>query len=167
MVVGDRLQATASDGIHASAIAGADAAYYTGEDAALLSAVRACVPRLVVSARRTADLVSAGVTADVLVGSMNDPDEDAADLPAHLRPEWFLRTDGARGGVIIRADGEEFRYAPVQPPGAVIDAYGCGDTFAAALTVGLGRGLPIADAAALAAAAGAACTTWRGGIGIG
>jgi len=165
MVVGDRLQARAADGIHEAALAGAAAAYYTGEDPALLAEVRARVPILVVSARRRADLVAVGVTPDVLVGSLNDPDEDPRDLPHDLRPPWLVHTDGRNGGVIIAADGTRSRYLPASPPGDVIDTYGCGDTFAAALTVGLGRGLSVADAAAIGARAGAACTTWRGGIG--
>jgi ribokinase len=165
MVVGNRLQAQAADGMHESALADAGAAYYTGEDPALLAEVRARVPLLVVSARRSADLVASGVAADVVVGSLNDPDEHTDDLPQHLRPQWCVQTDGANGGVIVAIDGTEIRYAPVPPPGVVIDSYGCGDSFAAGLTVGLSRGLAITDAAALGACAGAACTTWRGGIG--
>jgi ribokinase len=165
MVIGERLQARASDGIHHSAIAGADAAYYTGEDAELLRAVRGSVPLLVVSARRRHDLVAEQVSPDVVIGSLNDRDEDPHDLPDNLRPRWIVQTDGPRGGIIATADGSATRYAPVPPPSDVIDTYGCGDTFAAALTVGLARGMGIADAAALGASAGAACSTWRGGIG--
>ena len=43
--------------------------------------------------------------------------------------------------------------------GAPRDAYGCGDSFAAAFTLGLGRGDPIAQAAALGAEAGARALT--------
>jgi ribokinase len=44
----------------------------------------------------------------------------------------------------------------------VVDAYGCGDSFAAGLTFALGMGKPAPDALALAAACGAACLTGRG-----
>jgi ribokinase len=165
MVVGERLQARISDGNHHAALLAAEAAYYTGEDPALLAEVRRQVPVLVVSARRSDDLAAVGVTADVIVGSLNDPDEDPADLPDALRPRWLVRTDGPSGGIIIADDGTGTSYDPVPPPGEVIDSYGCGDTFAAALTVGLARGMTIEGAAALAAGAGAACATWRGGIG--
>lgn len=165
MVVGDRLQARARDQIHAAALEGAAAAYYTGEDPNLLLAVRQAVPVLVVTGRRAEDLVAAGVRADVVVASRNDPDEDPSGLLAHLAPGAVVLTDGARGGVITTADGHEVAYAAAAPPAPVVDTYGCGDTFAAGLTVGLARRLPLADAVARAAAAGAECATWRGGIG--
>ena len=47
-------------------------------------------------------------------------------------------------------------------PGPVSDAYGCGDSFAAGLTFGLGEGRPLAGALVLAARCGAACLTGRG-----
>jgi ribokinase len=47
-------------------------------------------------------------------------------------------------------------------PGTIVDAYGCGDCFAAGLTYGLARGDPIDDAVALAARCGAAVMTGRG-----
>jgi ribokinase len=47
----------------------------------------------------------------------------------------------------------------------VADAYGCGDSFAAGLTYGLGAGDDIDAALALAARNGAACLTARGPYG--
>jgi ribokinase len=43
-----------------------------------------------------------------------------------------------------------------------VDAYGCGDCFAAGLTFGLGRGDSVEDAVAFAARCGAAVMTGRG-----
>jgi ribokinase len=40
--------------------------------------------------------------------------------------------------------------------------YGCGDSFAAGVTYGLGAGLPIGEALELGARCGAACATGRG-----
>jgi ribokinase len=73
-----------------------------------------------------------------------------------------VRTAGAAGGEFESLDGESGRWAATPLPGAISDAYGCGDSFAAGLTFGLGSGLPIAEAAALAARCGAACMTGRG-----
>ena len=165
MVIGERLQARVDDGLHLTVATGSGAAYYTGEDAALLSEIRARVPLLVVTARRLEDLVTAGVRADVVVGSANDPDEDPRGLPVGLTPAWTVLTDGARGGTVIAHDGTVRRYPAVAPSAPAIDSYGCGDTFAAGLTVGLARGLDIDGAIALGATAGAECATWRGGIG--
>ena len=54
------------------------------------------------------------------------------------------------------------RYPPAPVPGPVADAYGCGDSFAAALAFALARGDALDDALALAARAGAAVLTGRG-----
>jgi ribokinase len=43
-----------------------------------------------------------------------------------------------------------------------VDSYGCGDSFAAGLTYGLGAGMAPADALNLAARCGAVCLTGRG-----
>jgi ribokinase len=43
-----------------------------------------------------------------------------------------------------------------------VDAYGCGDCFAAGLTFGLGRGEPVEDAVTFGARCGAAVMTGRG-----
>jgi ribokinase len=45
-----------------------------------------------------------------------------------------------------------------------VDSYGCGDSFAAGLTVGLARGLPLEAALELGARCGATCLTGRGGL---
>ena len=73
-----------------------------------------------------------------------------------------VRTLGATGGEWETADGERGRWAPRELPGPVRDAYGCGDSFAAGLTYGLGAGWEIAKAVELAARCGAACLTGRG-----
>jgi ribokinase len=72
-----------------------------------------------------------------------------------------VRTAGAAGGEWER-DGEAGRYEATPLPGPVRDAYGCGDSFAAGLTYGLGAGFSIEDALELAARCGAACLTGRG-----
>jgi ribokinase len=56
--------------------------------------------------------------------------------------------------------GGPFRPAPL--PGPVVDAYGCGDSFAAGLTYALAGGAAIDEAVALGARCGAAVMTGRG-----
>ncbi len=163
-VVGPRLQPARADDLGWADLAHVEAVYYTGEDPGTLAAGRAA-PVLVVTGRRVGDLLAAGVRADVIVASAHDPDEDLGVLPVPLRPHAVILTDGARGGVILRQGAEPLRYPPAAAPGSVIDTYGCGDSFAAGLTVGLGQGLPIEAAVAMGARAGAACATWRGGLG--
>ena len=164
LVVGPRLQVLGGETREWDRVDPAGGAYYAGEDpAALRRARRAGV--LVVSARRVDDLIQAGVTADVVVGSGADPAEDTERLPDHLIPAYRIITEGPRGGRIVDAGGSEQRYEAVAVPGEVVDTYGCGDTFAAALTVGLARGLDVFAAARMGAAAAAECASWRGGIG--
>jgi ribokinase len=164
MVVGSRMQPTAGDPLPWDLLAATDAAYYAGEDPGSLQLARQA-RHLVVTARRLDDLRAAGVRADVLVASANDPAEDPSGLPDALAPGAVILTDGRRGGTITERGGDPRRYDAADPPGSVVDSYGCGDSFAAGVTVGLARGLSLEDAVALGATIGAACTTWRGGIG--
>nr|MBA3263893.1 hypothetical protein [Thermoleophilaceae bacterium] len=73
-----------------------------------------------------------------------------------------VRTAGASGGAYETRDGERAGWEATPLPGPVSDLYGCGDSFAAGLTYGLGAELPIAQALNLAARCGAACATGRG-----
>lgn len=164
MVVGARLQPRGDDPLPWDRLARLDAVYYAGEDPGSLEhARRARV--LVVTGRRLADVRAARVRPDVVVASAADADEDPWGLPAHLAPSAIVLTEGAAGGVMHEEPGSRRRYAPVPPPGRVVDSYGCGDTFAAVLTASIGRGDSLDAAAAAAAQAGALCATWRGGLG--
>ena len=164
MVVGHRLQAEHHDPLPWNRMAGLDGLYYAGEDPRVLARARAARV-LVVTARRLGDLIAAGVRADVLVASGADDDEDPRGIPAALAPGAVVVTEGARGGVLIPAGQAPRRYDAVAPPGPVVDTYGCGDTFAAILTVALAAGATLDQAAARAARAAAHCATWRGGLG--
>jgi len=140
-----------------------DAVYFTGDDPATLRAARAA-RHVVVSARRLHVLARSGVRADVLVASAADPGEAVSLHELPVRPRALVVTEGARGGRYL-VDGEpERRYPPAPVPGTPVDSYGSGDSFAAGLTVGLGRGLTLAEAIALGARCGAACLTGRGGL---
>ena len=72
---------------------------------------------------------------------------------------------GADGALLGDArSGELLRVAALVPPGEVIDSTGAGDAFIAGLITGLDRGLSLAEAGRLAAAAGACAVTGRGGF---
>ena len=73
----------------------------------------------------------------------------------------MVRTAGAAGGSWETADAAG-GYEAVPLPGPVRDAYGCGDSFAAGLTYGLGAGMALPEALELGARCGAACLTGRG-----
>lgn len=164
VVIGDPTSARIEDPLPWDDLAGCDAAYFTGHDSATVAAARRARV-LVVTTRRLHELIESGVRADVLIASHSDPTEavDPAALP--VPPAVVVWTEGAAGGHYVREDGTGGRWAPAPLPGPPVDSYGCGDSFAAGLTVGLGRGLDLDGALALGARCGAACLTGRGGLG--
>ena len=158
-VLGDRVVPHGDDPLPWERLAACDAVYYTGGDEA--AARHAGAARLLVAAPRAHDSAHA-VELDALVMSGNDVDETA--WAAGLRARRTFFTDGERGG---RWTGGELsgEWAAAPLPGPVVDAYGCGDSFAAGLTFALARGDAVEDALAFAAACGAACLTGRGPYG--
>jgi sugar/nucleoside kinase (ribokinase family) len=69
---------------------------------------------------------------------------------------------GERGAVLSPRPGEIVDVPAVMPPGPVVDTTGAGDCFYGALLTGVLRGMPAADVARLASAAGACCVTALG-----
>ncbi|MBB4663215.1 PfkB family carbohydrate kinase [Conexibacter arvalis] len=163
-VLGERLVPRGEEPLPWEELAAADAVYWTGGDAAAAAAARRARV-LVATGRAPKGLIAAGVRPDVVVASASDRKELAGAEALPERPRWLVLTDGARGGRWEGADGSVGRWEPATPPGPLVDAYGCGDSFAAGLTYGLGAGLPLPDALALAARCGAWCATGRGPYG--
>jgi ribokinase len=147
-----------------SALQGLDAIYFTAGDLAALRRARAASLVLVASPRAHRAL-GHGVTLDALVLSADDQIELAAAQPALGEAELVIYTEGARGGRWRRRDETEGRWSVAPPPGPVVDSYGAGDTFAAALTYGLGARLALPEALALASRRSAEVLTWAGPYG--
>lgn len=71
---------------------------------------------------------------------------------------------GGADGVLLSEVAGQYVHAPsCEPPGAVIDTTGAGDSFYAGLMTGLLRGMPLAEAGRLGCAAAACCVTALGG----
>jgi ribokinase len=160
-VIGERVAPSARDPLPWADLEGMDAVYVTAGDAeAIRLARRARV--LVATARILPVLKEAGVELDALVGSARDPMEafEAGDLDPP--PRLVVRTDGSEGGTFTVAGAEPQPFEPAPLPGPVADTYGCGDSFAAALTYALAAGSSPAAAVRFAAAAGAAVATGNG-----
>jgi ribokinase len=174
-VLGERIVPEREDALPWEQLGELDAIYLTGGDAGAVRAARAARV-LVATPRAMAALEGSGVRLDVLVGSANDSGEAYVTGSLQPRPRVVVRTRGALGGS-WEADAPVSELEPVAwlpageragtwrataLPGPVIDAYGCGDSFAAALAFGLGAGMLLDAAIALAARCGAACLTGRG-----
>ena len=117
---------------------------------------------LVATPRAREALSRAEVVLDALVMSESDSGERVGEGEIEPAPRLVVSTAGPRGGHYAGAEGvsESFRAAPL--PGPVVDAYGCGDSFAAGLTFGLAAGRGVEPALELAARCGAACLAGRG-----
>jgi ribokinase len=162
-VIGERHGPRRSDDLPWDALAETDGVYFVSGDAAAVRAARAARV-LVATARSLGALAEARVELDALVRSRSD--EGEAYRPGDLDPPPRLdvATAGPLGGTYTVA-GAPRHYQATAVPGAVQDAYGAGDSFAAGLTYGLADGLSVDEAIALAARAGAAALSRRGAHG--
>jgi ribokinase len=160
-VVGSRLGPRGEDPLPWQELAETDAVYFTAGDPGAVRAARA-VGTLVATARGLEALSEAKVELDALVSSSKDAGERYEPGDLEPPPRLVIRTAGAAGGAFETADGRRGTWDATPPPGPPKDAYGCGDSFAAGLTYGLGRGKAPQEALELAARCGAACLAGRG-----
>ena len=163
-VIGDRMGPRADDPLPWSELEGADGVYFTTGDAAALRRARGA-RTLVATMRAAPTLATAGVEVDVLVSSASAPGERYRPGDIDPPPRMVVRTEGAEGGTLEIAGGAATRWPPAPLPAEVVDTYGAGDTFAAALTYALAMKLAPEDAIAVAARSGAVCATGRGPYG--
>src|SRR5690349_20480170 len=158
-VLGERHVPHGADDLPWEKIEGAAAVFVSGGDHAAME--RARQADLLVATPRALDSL-AGIQIDALVGSGKDRleqvDPEALDPP----PKLIVTTAGEEGGTWHGAEQREGRFEAAELPGPLVDEYGAGDTFAAGVTYGLGRGWDPDRTLAFAARAGAANLTGRG-----
>jgi ribokinase len=131
---------------------GYDLVYFVSGDVDSLRSARKA-RFLAATLREQETLRAAGVALDLLVGSANDPGER---YDGSLDAKLVVVTDGPRGGT---ANGEPFSAAEAP---VIVDTYGAGDSFGAALAFALARGDELKTALELAARAGAAVLGGKG-----
>jgi ribokinase len=159
ITIGQRLQPLGADELDWERLRRADGVFFTAGDAAALDRARAA--RVVVaSPRGRAALEADRPSIDALVFSSRDRDEREWATRIGHRARLVVATNGAHGGSWSGESGGTWAAEP--PPGPPLDAYGCGDSFAAGFTFGLAAAMPIAQAAALGARCGARCLTRAG-----
>jgi ribokinase len=102
---------------------------------------------------------------DALVYSHRDEFESSIARDLEPRPALLIATRGVDGGRYETVDGRSGSWRAAPLPGPIADAYGCGDTFAAAVTYGLAAGETVDSSLELAAEASASCLTRSGPYG--
>jgi ribokinase len=102
---------------------------------------------LAATVRELPTLREAGVALDLVVGSLNDAGER---YDGSLEAGTVVLTDGENGGT---ANGVPYSAVPAE---TIVDTYGAGDSFAAALAFALAAGDALPEAVGLAARAGSA-----------
>lgn len=160
VTIGERLEPLRGDSeLPWEELGGMDAIYFTAGDPGALRAARGA--RKLVASPRARAALGQGVALDALVASATDTEEMRQARAAAGETALLVQTLGARGGRYELA-GAAGSWDASEPPGPAVDSYGCGDSFAATLAYGLGRGWEPPRALALAARAGAVCLTGRG-----
>jgi ribokinase len=160
-VFGERLVPHGDDDLPWERLAEADAVYFTGGDVGALQAARAARV-LVATPRALPVLERGGIRLDVLVASGTDAGEAYEPGTLDPDPHFVVLTHGAEGGDWTGSEGRTGHWAAAELPGEPVDAYGCGDSFAAGLTFALGRGDELPKALEVAARCGAHCLCGRG-----
>jgi ribokinase len=158
-VIGEKLVPALDDPLAWDVLDRADAVFFVAGGAGVLERARAA---RVLGATTRSLPPGPGVRLDAAIGSSRDPAEAFAPGDLEPAPGLCVWTEGAAGGRWRTADGREGRYAAAPLPAPLADAYGCGDSFAAAATFGLARDGSVEDALALGASCGAAALTRAG-----
>lgn len=159
--IGERLEPDGADPLDWSLLDGADGVYITAGDDGALQAARAA--RVLVASPRAGKVLAASrVALDALVYSDRDELESTFAMALEPRPALLVATRGADGGRYETSDGKAGTWEAAPLSGPIADAYGCGDSFAAAFTYGLAAGQDVESSLELAAEAGASCLTRSG-----
>lgn len=142
-------------------LASMDAIYFVSGDEKLLKLARQA--KILISTARILPLLqSSAIQLDALVTSSSDNSEDYNPGDLLLKPKFVITTKGADGGTVD--DGTTYT-SEVVSNNDLVDTYGCGDSFAAGLTFGLGQGLDLKEALKVAAHSGAEAVKRRGAFG--
>ena len=160
-VIGPRVAPRRDDALQWQQLERCDAVYFTAGDAGALGAARAARV-LAATPRALATLGEAQLRLDLLVGSARDAGERVHAGALTPPPALLVQTEGPAGGRFVRASGAMGRFDAAAPPTPIVDTYGAGDCFAAALTYALAARDPLDRALSFAALRGAAALGRRG-----
>tara|TARA_Y100001970_G_C14256611_1_gene875949 strand:- start:2198 stop:3052 length:855 start_codon:yes stop_codon:yes gene_type:complete len=157
-VIGKRLEANIRDDLPWDELKECDAIFITAADSQLIrlcreASVVCATPRLGI---RTIN--ESQICLDAIIGSGLDPGERFEKSELQISPKYIIKTEGKSGGEYSPGG----RFKAIISQGTDIDSYGCGDSFAAGVTVGLGSKLSIEDSIYLGAELGSECSKFLG-----
>ncbi len=153
VVIGERLAPLASDPLPWDSLAECHGVFATAADADGLRLARAAGVLTATPRLRLPVLRQAGVALDALIGSALDPAEQVPAGALEPPPALQIATAGAAGG---QAEPLGAFAAPLRN-GPLVDSYGAGDNFAAAVTAALAAGWSAHQAISLGCHCGSAC----------
>ena len=157
-VIGQRLQPNAQDSLPWQELKKFDGVFVTATDSKGLKFCRAADVLVTTPRIGLKTLQDAKIELDALIGSRLDPDEQIQYQTINPTPRLIIRTEGSSGGEIWPSE----RYKAMTPDSKIVDAYGCGDSFAAGVTAALAAGWHRDQAIKLGAYCGAKCVTHFG-----
>jgi len=157
-VIGDRLQPLGKDRLPWNELSSFDGVFITATDSVGLlhcrkANVMVATPRIGLNTFKNSN-----VKLDALIGSALDPDENLFSAATKPSPKLRIATKGALGGEAWPGG----RFEGIKLKSAVVDTYGCGDSFAAGVTAGLAAGWNTEQAISLGSHCGANCATHLG-----
>ncbi len=157
-VIGERLQPCGQDPLPWNELKKFDGIFVTATDEiGVLHCREAKV--LTATPRIGAEIIlSSKVIVDVLIGSALDQQEQREAQKIFPLAKIQISTQGERGGIVSPGGRYEAKHIDQKP----IDSYGCGDTFAAAVTAGISAGWNIEKAISLGCHYGAECVSHLG-----
>jgi ribokinase len=153
-ILGDRIVPHGDDDLPWERLEQVDAVYFTGGDVGALKQSRRA-RKLVATPRAYDTVLDSGVNLDALVRSAKDPGEQQAEHHLDPAPDLVISTAGKEGGEWVAENRTHGTWKAAELPGPRKDAYGAGDSFAAALTYALAADMTPDEAVALASRAGA------------
>jgi len=164
-VIGRKLVPHADDPLSWAELGEVAGVYLCGADPGAVREARRAAA-LVATARELPTLKEAGVELDALVQSGSDESERYRPGDLDPPPRRVVTTEARKGGHYAEGD-RRGRWAAAPLPGPLVDVYGAGDSFAAALAFALGTGKSTDEALAVAAETAAHQMTnpgLRGGV---
>src|SRR5205085_1664397 len=111
--------------------------------------------KVLVASPRARGALGRGIPLDALVLSDDDEIERREAPTAQDEAEVVLVTRGERGGAYRLRGGRSGTWQAAAPGAAVVDSYGCGDSFAAGFAYGRAAGVSFEQALSLASRCGA------------